>query len=299
MRVVINKEHLSLNERLANELNRLAKSFNHSNYSKIENIDRILLKRDVSVEKKKEILLKSLHASLTKALSVDKGRLNRQTLESFKRRLANIRKIIDKLRSINYYFETTFFQDLRIAGVKIPVKNQGLAHRQALARDELEALEYTAYELIRKAIMLDKKLLQEYSKKERNVIEKEKHEFKSLSLVLAKETELLEHLEAKIPPMAATNANLLKDPIFSHWISRIFALLGYLEHIYSREKKIFRQLKKNKIMKSKIEKKISHLIKEKSRLVRIMEQKAISMEKLGINNKFKAELHNFTTVIRI
>ena len=297
MRVVISKGHLDINKKLVQELNNLAKNFNHKNYSKIENIDRILLRRDISVERKKEILLKILHASLAKAFSVNKGRLNRRTLGSLKGRLAGIRKIIDKLRSINYYLETTFFQDLRMAGVKIPANNQRLAHKQALARDELEALEYTAYQLIGKAIVLDKKLLQEYSKKESKVIEKEKRELNNLSSVLAKETELLEHLEAKIPPMA--NANLLKEPMFSHWISRIFALLGYLEHIYSKEKEIFRQLKKNKAVKSRIEKKISHLIKEKSGLFRIMEQKAVSMEKTGLSSKFKSELHNFTTVIRV
>ena len=299
MRVVISRGHSDITQKLARELNNLAKNFSYNNYSKIENIDRILLRRDISVERKKEILLKSLHASLAKALSVNKGRLNRQALELLKRRLANIRKIIDKLRSINYYLETTFFHDLRMAGVKIPARNQRLKHKKALARDEFEALEYTAYQLIGEAIMLDKKLLQEYSKKEKKVIEKEKRELNDLGAALAKETELMEHLEAKIPPMAAANANLLKEPMFSHWISRIFALLGYLEHIYSKEKGIFRKLKKNKSVKSRIEKKISHLIKEKSRLFRIMEQKAVSMEKLGVNNKFKAELHNFTTVIRI
>ena len=299
MRVVISRRRLGLNEKLAHELNRLAGNFNYRTYSKIENIDGILLKRDVSVEKKKDILLKSLHTSLAKAFSINKGRLNRNSLESLKKRLANIRKVLDKLRSINYYLETTFFQDLRIAGVKIQIRNPRLRQKQALARDELEALEYTAYELIGKAIMLDKKLLGEYSKKEKKVIEKEKYELNDLGLVLKKETELLEHIEAKIPPMPAANANLLKEPMFSHWISRIFALLGYLEHIYAREKEIFRMLKKNKKVKSRIEKKISHLIKERSKLFSIMEQKAVSMEKLGLSSKFKAELHNFTTIIRV
>ena len=72
-----------------------------------------------------------------------------------------------------------------------------------------------------------------------------------------------------------------------------------MEHIYSREKNLFRHLKKNKRIKSGIEKKISHLIKERSNLLSIMEQKAVSMEKLGINDKFKEELHNFTTIIRV
>ena len=71
-----------------------------------------------------------------------------------------------------------------------------------------------------------------------------------------------------------------------------------MEHIYSREKNLFRHLKKNKRIKSGIEKKISHLIKERSNLLSIMEQKAVSMQNFN-NGKFRAELHNLTTIIRV
>lgn len=299
MRVVISRRHLAINKKLAQELNKLAKNFKYSSYSKIEDINSDLLNRDISVERKKGILLKSLHSSLAKAFSVSKGKLNKQLLKPLRKRLANIRNTVDKLRSINYYLETTFIQDIRLAGAKTKLKSPRLRQKQALARDELEALEYTAYQLIGKAISLDKKLLQEYSKKEIKVIKKEKYELRGIGLILAKETELLEHLEAKIPPMAAVNAGLLKEPAFSHWISRIFAALGYLEHIYAQEKEIFRQLKKNKLIKSRIEKKISYLVKERYNLFGIMEQKAASMKKLGTGSKFKAELHNLTAIIRV
>lgn len=299
MRVVISERHLGLNKRLANEINRLAKNFNYRNYSKIESIDRVLLKRNISVEKKKELLLRKLHSLMAETFAVNPDKFNKKLLESFNVRLASIMAVIDKLRGITYYLETTFFGELRAAGIKIPFENHRLRQKKALANDELEALEYTAYELIGKAIILDKALLKEYSRKEKKVIKAEKSELKSLGSVLAKEAELLEHIEAKIPPARDVKMWIIKKPVFSHWAARILALLSYMEHIYLKEKLFFRQLKKNKIVKSRIKKKISNLIKEKTKLIGIMEQKALSMEKLKIDKQYKKELHNLTTIIRV
>ena len=53
MRVVIYKQHLKLDESLAKESNLLAKKFSSKSYSRVENIGSLLLKRDISVEKKK------------------------------------------------------------------------------------------------------------------------------------------------------------------------------------------------------------------------------------------------------
>ena len=297
--VVISPGHLSIGYRLAKEMNRLAKNFSYSNYSKMENIDRILLKRDISVERKKEILLKTLHASLTKALSVNKGKLNRRTLESLKVRLAIIRKVIDKLRGINYYLETTFFQDLGTAGVKIPAENQRMRHKQTLARDELEALEYMAYRLIEKVVVLDKRLLEGYAGKEKKIVAKEKTEIKDLGLVLAKESEALEHLEAKLPPPRLLPAALMKEPWFTHWVARVLALLSYIEHQYSKETRIFSKLKTNKSAKARIGKKIVQLARERSRLLDIMEDKAASMGKPKLDDEIKKELRSLTTTITL
>lgn len=257
-----------------------------------------MFKQDLSAEKKKNILLKKLHESIIVAFSINKSKFIKRSLEPLKKRLHNIRKIVDKLRSINYYLETIFLEELKIAGIRAPAMSPKL-ERKPLARDELDALEYAAYQLIGKVVVLDKKLLSGYSKKEKIVAEKEKGELDIVRYILAKESELLHHLEAKIPPENSVSKRTLTEPFFSHWASRIVALLGYLEHVYKKEKRVFSHLKKNKLIRSRIRKKISHLIKERTNLIIIMEKKALAMEKFAIDNRFKKELHNLTTVMRV
>ena len=101
-----------------------------------------------------------------------------------------------------------------------------------------------------------------------------------------------------MPPPKAAAISLTKEPTFTHWVSRVFALLSYLEHLYSKEAEIFSKLKRNKSAKNKINKKISHLLKEKSKLLRIMEEKTISMNKLRTGSMIM-ELRNFTTTINL
>ncbi len=299
MRVAINQKHLSLNKRLANEANKLIRSFNYKNYVKVENIDDILLKRDITIENKKRILIKKLHNAIVTTFSIDKNRFNKKAFDSLKKRLHSIRKIILKLRSINYYLETIFLEELRFSKIKMKNKSSKLNQQTALARNELEALEYAAYKLIEEVIALDKKVLGEYIVKEEKVISKEKIEIKELDLLLRKESELLEHMEAKLPPPKAATITLVKEPIFTHWVARLFALLSYLENLYTKEAKVFVKIKKNKKLRAKISKKIIHLIKEKSKLLKIMEEKAISMKKFGLGRELKKELHNFAATMSI
>jgi hypothetical protein len=147
--------------------------------------------------------------------------------------------------------------------------------------------------------MLDKKLLSEYSHKEKRILLKEKVEVKDLGFILRKESELLQHIEAKLPPPKAVTIALTKEPTFTHWVARIFALLSYLEHIFAKETMLFNKLKKNKTAKAKISKKILHLIKESSKLLNIMNQKAESIKEFRINKGIKKELHNFTATISL
>lgn len=295
----MSQKYFSLNEKLAGESNSMARNFANQSYSKIEDIDNILLKRDISVEKKKSILIQKLHAAIVGAFSIDKKKFNKKAFDSLKKRLHNIRKIVIKLRSLNYYLETTFLEDLKLA--KIKTENQGLKlHQQStIARDELEALEYIAYGLIGKVVMLDKRLISEYSSKEKRILEKEKIEIKDLGYVLKKESEILEHLEAKLPPPKAASMTLLKEPIFTHWIARVFSLLSYLEHLHNKEFMVFSRLKKNKAIRTKIDKKIVHLTKEKSKLIRVLEEKAVSIKQFHRDNKLRKELHNLTTIINL
>ena len=299
MRVVIHQKHISLSKKLAKDLNKLAGKFNSKNYSRIENIEGILLKRGISVERKKSILIKKFYESIVKTFSIDKKKFSKKAFESFKIRLHNLRRLIIKLRSINYYLETAFLESLRLSKIKISSINTKFRQQDALTGNELEVLEYTAYKLIGEVAMLDKKLLGEYSHKERNVLKEEKTEVKGLGLILKKESDLLEHLEAKLPPPKAATISLMKEPIFTNWVARVLAILSYFEHLYHKEKQIFSKLKKNKAVKAKISRKISHLVKESSKLNRIMEEKYISMKKFRIDGKLRKELHNFTTTINL
>ena len=290
----MNQKYAVLHERLVKEMNGMSGRFSPKSYSRIENIDKVLLNRDISVEKKKRILLKKLHSSIASAFSIGKKKLNKKIFDSFKKRIHNIRKMVIQLRSINYYMETAFLDELKLS--KIKANNQGVKQKKsAIAGGELEALEYTAYKLIEKAVVLDKRLLKGYSFRERMVFGREKTEAKELSSVLRRESELLEHLEAKLPPPKAATIDLIKEPIFTHWVARIFALLSYLGHIYAKEAIVFSKIKKNKLARIKISRKISYLMKEKSKLLKIMEEKDMSMKTFNMENKLRNELHNLTT----
>ena len=292
------QNHLRLNKRLDKEINELTKRFHTKGYAKIENLEKFLLRKDISVEKKKKFLIRELHNTITKTFSINSKVYNNKSIESLKRNLADLRNITSKLRSINYYLETTFLGELKLLKFK---QSQGprVKEQYDLARDELEILEYTAYKLIEKAAILDKRLLSEYKHKAKTVLMKESAEAKGLDQILRKESILLEHLEAKLPPPKIVNAALTKEPAFTHWVSRIFALLLHFEWLYKQESLIFSKLKKNKLIKAKINRKISHLINERSKLVRILQEKAASVRKLRLNNNLKQELHNFTTTINL
>ncbi|MEK6892263.1 MAG: hypothetical protein AABX25_03700 [Nanoarchaeota archaeon] len=299
MRVVIEKNHLKLHNSLVKEINLLSGNFSSRNYSKINNVDSLLVKKDISIEKKKNILMNELHKIITAAFSINRKKFQNKDLKSLGKRLDSARKIISKLRDINYYLETIFLQELKLSRVKIKDRSSISKKQDGLAKDELQKLEHMAYKLIEEAVIVDKKLLSEYSKKEEIIAEKEKSELKNLETVLRKETILLEHLEAKIPPSKMAGMYLIQDPIFSHWVARVFALLLYLEHMYSSEKLIFSQLKKNKAVKSGISRKIFQIIKEKAKLLKIMDEKAVSMKRFNTSADFKKELHNLTSAIRL
>jgi len=277
------KNHLELHGGLVKEINSLSGNFSSKSYSKINNVDNLLLQKDISVERKKNILMGELHKIISTTFSINRQKFQIKDLKPLGKRLDSARKIISKLRDINYYLETAFLQELKLSRVKIKDSPSTLRKQDGLARDELQKLEYSSYMLIGQAVIADKKLLQEYSKKEEMINKSEKSEFKSLDMVLRKETITLEHLESKIPPSKMAGMNLIRDPVFSHWAARVFALLLYLEHIYSSEKKIFSKLKKNKPLKANINKKIFQIIKEKSKLLKIMDEKAVSMKRFNMS----------------
>ncbi len=299
MRVAINQNHLSLSRRLSGESNRLVEKFDSRAYSRVASVDSLLLNRDISVEKKKRMLIKKLHEAIATAFSIDREKLNKRAFESLKKRLGIIRRIVIKLRGINYYLETVFLEELGLSKIKAGAKGARLKLQGSFIRNELEALEYTAYKLIEEAAMLDKRLLKEYKRKGWEVTKKEKVEVKDLGRLLKMESMALEHLEAKLPPSKSVGISMLKEPVFTHWVARVFALLSYLEHMCSKESAVFGKLKKNKAAKISINKKIAHIMREKAGLLQIMHEKAASMKKYRLDMEFRKELHNLTTAIAL
>ena len=297
--VVISSGHLNLNDMLAKDINALAGKFDSRDYSKIENIDTMLLRRDLSIERKKEVLVKKLHGLVAKTFAINKKKISKSDFSSLAARILGIRKIVLKLRSINHYLETKFLSELNLLKIKIPLPKRKFHSRKSLINNELEALEYMAYKLIGKVVVLDKNLLGEYAGREKKVLAKEKAEIKDLGTVLGKESEALEHLEAKLPPPRLLPAALLKEPMFTQWVSRVLALLSYIEHQHSIETKIFSKLKKNKLAKARINKKIAQLARECSRLLDIMDDKAHSMNKLKLDDEVRRELGNLTATITL
>ncbi len=298
MAVVISKRHLTLNKRLAKEINSAERKFSNKNYLKIKDIDAMLLRRDVSIERKKSILLKELHDSVVRAFSIDKKKFNAGAFGSLRKRLHSIRKTIIKLRSINYYIETVLLKEKEFSKMRIR-SGEWPGHHSEIAKDELEALEYTALKLIEEAVMLDKRLLNEYTTKGELFLRKEKADVEDIALVLGRESEILEHMEAKLPPPKAASLGLMKEPLFTHWVARVFALLSYLEHLHEKEKSMFSHLKKDKAIKKRINGKIMHIIKEKSKLLEIMGEKAVSMKKYRISSASRDEIHNLTSIITV
>ena len=299
MRVVINQKHLSLSRRLSGESNRLVEKFDSRAYSRVASVDSLLLNRDISVEKKKRMLIKKLHEAIATAFSIDRGKMSKRAFESLKKRLGITRQIVIKLRGINYYLETVFLEELGLSKIKVDAKGARLKLQSSLVGNELEALEYTAYKLIEEAVMLDKRLLKEYKRKGWEVTKKEKVGVKGLGRLLKMESMALEHLEAKLPPSKAVGISMLKEPVFTHWVARVFALLSYLEHMCNKESAVFGKLKKNKAAKIRINKKIAHIMREKARLLQIMHEKAASMKKYRLGMEFRKELHNLTTAISL
>ena len=309
MRVDIEESHLDIYKKLAEDINNAAKKFkikshkiNHGPYQ------ALLSNTDITVEKKKKGLVDCLHRDLVKTFSVDISGVSSKNslLEGLKNNLAILRAIVNKLRSINHYLEESLLKEIGIvkksSGLSI-LKSKNpekvLIKKSELGKKDLEKLEYAVYSLIEKVIFLDKRLLKGYEKRKENIIRRKKAEIKDIEGILKKESEILMHLEAKLPPAGKVKSDLIKNHVVHHWIARIFALLSGFENEYQKESMVFHELKSNERVRNKINKKIRHIIKEKEKLLRLKEQRALSMEKLRVDNEWRLVFHQFNAASRL
>ncbi|MBS3097559.1 hypothetical protein J4209_02065 [Candidatus Woesearchaeota archaeon] len=290
MAISIEKKHAEIYAKVADEANKASKRFSNKGYKTKPTVyEKLLNKKDVTIEKKKKELADNLHKLIVKTFSVCIKKIKtKKIIEDLKTNLKLLRLLIDKLGDINYYLETVFLEEIgqiKVKGLKSldkkNLKELSAKEREHVPKKELEKIEFTVYKLIEKSIFLDKKLLDEYKTKEEKIVEQKKVGLKDLESLLKKESELLCHIEAKLPPPSKVRGLLLEETTFSHWASRVLALLVAFENEYEKEKIIFNEIKKNNKTKRRIDKKIKHLIKEKWDLLKIKEKKALSMEEVG------------------
>ena len=147
---------------------------------------------------------------------------------------------------------------------------------------------------MQKIVFLDRKIIQDYKKKEVRVVGNEKLEIKSLHKILMIQTELLEALEAKMPPANMVKSKLFTSKIFNHWIPMVFALLSGFEAEYGKEKEIIAMLKKNNSLRKKIERKIRHVIAEKEKIMKIKQERAMLMDSSkNLTDDYRQAFHDY------
>lgn len=309
MAVAVEKKHIDIYNKIADDINKLAKKFKQENYkTKLDKYERLLLRKDVSVEKKKKEIVKHLHALIIKTFSInpDKIKSHKSVLNVLKNNLRVIRRLVIKLRDINYYLENTLLGEIKLTkkiirwdklddkAIKKLIEEEGV-----IKKKELEKLEHITYKLIERTISLDQRLLKRYKRKEERILKKATIKINDLKKMLAKESDLLAHLEAKLPPHKIKKS-LLKKAKFSEWVSKIFALLSAFENEYEKESLIFEKLKRNEKLRKKIDIKIAHLIKEKFELLKLREKRLLSMEKAGKVEAYDQKIfHSYASALRL
>ncbi|MDP3765024.1 MAG: hypothetical protein Q8R04_00775 [Nanoarchaeota archaeon] len=302
MRVDIEKRHIGSYERIAREANKAVRSSVKVNIKKFQ---KALLQQNISAEDKKKRLAKILHELVISTFSLDASKIRgKKTIENIKLNISLIRDIIQKIKAINNYIEEGLLKELGI--IKRPWVMKALKSenpvaylekgRKELSKTDIGKIEHTVYELMQRIIFFDRKLLKGYKKKEVNAIQSEKLGIKDIEKILFSESELLDVLEAKIPPARKFKARLLKKSIFNSWAPMVFALLSSFETEHSKETEIFSKIKGNNRLRKKIESKIRHIADEKEKMLKIQEKRALAMESFEkISDGHRQAFHDYVS----
>ena len=256
-------------------------------------MDKLILKKDINVQEKKFLLIKKLHELIKKTFSIKKGSFKKSHIGSARHNADEIRKIVDKLRSINHYIETELEEESKPSKFRIESPKA-----ESLSINDTRLLEYFAYNMIKGAQVLDGKLISQFVHDEKKELNREMPKIKGVEIAIKKQTLLLEHLEAKIPPRKHLSMDMFKEPKFTHWVSRIFALLIFIEYLYFNEMEAFRSLNMSKRKREVMQKKISQLQKERIALLGIMKSKKDALQ-LEFSDEFKKESRKLMIAARI
>jgi hypothetical protein len=236
-------------------------------------------------------------------LSVNAKKVNNKALSKFKENIPLMRVIIYKIKSINNYLEESFLRDLGIIKKSLIVKAIKSKNPvkylektgKVLSKKDIGRIEHAVYELMQEIIFFDKKILKDYKKKEVKVIGAEKLGIKDLEKILKAQSELLDALEAKIPPGKKVKAKLFGKEVFNKWVPMVFALLSGFEAEYEKEKLIFSKIKKNDRLRKRIENKIKHVVNEKESVLKIKEKRALAMKSFKVSDDYRQTLHEYVS----
>jgi hypothetical protein len=118
--------------------------------------------------------------------------------------------------------------------------------------------------------------------------------------VLKNQSRILDMIGAKLPPSSKLTSKMFSKKMFSGWAATILALLASLETDYNKEKEIFIKLNKNLKFKSKLEKKIKHIIHEKQKLLQLEEKRMMSMKNaFKVSDTHRQIFHEFASAADI
>jgi len=301
MKVDIEKRHIDSYRKVAQQANKFAgKSPFKANSDKYQ---KSIMQRNVSAENKKKMLVRHLHELVINTFSADISKISRKNaIEAFKADTELIRQIIQKIKAINNYLEEDLLVEIGIIKKSLVVralKSENPARymekkSRVLPSDYITKIEHIVYKLIEKIIIFDKKLLKDYKQKEVNVVKNERFSINDLEKTLGIESELLETLEAKIPPPGKIKARLFSKKIFNIWAPMVLALLASFGAEYDKEMIIFSMIKKDEKLRKKIERKIKHIINEKERVLKIKQERALAMKSTGkISDDYRQKFHEY------
>tara|TARA_Y100000310_G_scaffold321113_1_gene378341 strand:- start:2403 stop:3314 length:912 start_codon:yes stop_codon:yes gene_type:complete len=299
MRVGIDKRYKDSCEKIVKEANKILKK---KSILPKDNYQKILSSQNISVEKKKKQLVKILHNRILHSFSIDIQK-NKKGFGSIKKQVVVIREIIHKIKSINNYLEESFLTEmglvkksLIIKAIKSKQPEKYLLRVRGLSKSYLDKIEHIVYTLMREIVFFDQKLLKNYAIRKIIIIKKEKIEITDLEKILKIQTELLDALEAKIPPASKVTSKLFKKVNFNKWIPLVFALLTHFEAEYQKEQLLFLGLRKDRKLRKKIESKIKYIINEKENILKIKEKRVLSMESFGkIDDNHRKVFHEYVS----
>ncbi len=285
MQIKIEKRLKEIGDRLITSINKTSKKFSQNRYKiNVNKYKRSLSKDDISIEKKKKELKNHIHDLIIKTFSIniDKVKDKKRLLEEMKNNLNMLRELVIKIRGINHYLTDVLLNKLGLTkglNLKNLVKGS-VKEKEELKKEDIDKLEYLVYNMIKKIEVMDQRLLKKYKEQEEKILKEAKIKIKNIERVLKKETTILCHLEAKLPPASKTKGILLKKNVFTEWVTRIFALISAFENEYKKEEMIFKKLKENSKVKKIIETKIKHLVKETEYLLKIRNEKLLSIKNI-------------------